>query len=215
LDLYIYCAGGLGKEIHDLALRINYRFKHWDSILFIDDVLFSTECIDIMNFEKFIEVPKDQHQVVVANGEPEHRATIRRRLVNSQTKLAYLVDPSCVVSPSAELRAGAIVSALCSISTKALLMENCFVNVMSIVGHDVIVGEDTVISSHVNLGGGVVIGDRTYIGMGTQIKERICIGSDVIIGMGSVVHTDIPDGMIALGNPARVMRRNDDRRVFR
>ncbi len=215
MDLYIYCAGGLGKEVHDLALRINHRSKHWDSILFIDDVLLSNNRSDIINFEKFIEAPKHDSLVVVANGEPAHRATLRSRLASSQAKLASLVDPSCVVSSAAELRPGAIVSALCSISTKALLMENCFVNVMSIVGHDVIVGEDSVISSQVNLGGGVVIGDRTYIGMGSQIKERICIGSDVIIGMGSVVHTDIPDGMIALGNPARVMRRNDDKRVFR
>jgi acetyltransferase-like isoleucine patch superfamily enzyme len=33
--------------------------------------------------------------------------------------------------------------------------------------------------------------------------------------MGSVVYNDIPDQMIALGNPARPMRRNDDKKVFK
>jgi acetyltransferase-like isoleucine patch superfamily enzyme len=33
--------------------------------------------------------------------------------------------------------------------------------------------------------------------------------------MGSVVYNDIPDQMIALGNPARPMRRNDEKKVFK
>ena len=51
--------------------------------------------------------------------------------------------------------------------------------------------------------------------MAAQIKEGLVIGSEVIVGMGSVVHYDIPDGMIALGNPARPMRRNVEKRVFK
>ncbi len=59
------------------------------------------------------------------------------------------------------------------------------------------------------------IGERSYIGMGTQIKEGVTIGDEVIVGMGSVVYNDIPNGMIALGNPARPMRPNVDKLVFK
>jgi acetyltransferase-like isoleucine patch superfamily enzyme len=41
------------------------------------------------------------------------------------------------------------------------------------------------------------------------------IGHSSIIGMGSVVHIDIPDEVIALGNPTRVVRRNEDKKVFK
>ncbi|OYU72071.1 MAG: acyl-ACP--UDP-N- acetylglucosamine O-acyltransferase, partial [Alphaproteobacteria bacterium PA3] len=47
------------------------------------------------------------------------------------------------------------------------------------------------------------------------IKEKVSIGSNSIIGMGAVVHTDIPEGVIAVGSPARVVRRNENQKVFR
>jgi acetyltransferase-like isoleucine patch superfamily enzyme len=67
----------------------------------------------------------------------------------------------------------------------------------------------------VNIGGSARIGKNSYIGMGALIKENVHIGENVIIGMGSVVYTDIPNDLIALGNPARPIRPNDDRKVFR
>ena len=67
----------------------------------------------------------------------------------------------------------------------------------------------------VNLGGSCAVGNASYIGMGALIKERVKIGSNTIIGMGSVVFNDIPDNVIALGNPARVMRPNTDQKVFK
>jgi len=84
-----------------------------------------------------------------------------------------------------------------------------------IIGHDARVMANSVLSSQVNLGGGATVGDSTYIGMGALIKEGIKIGSNSIIGMGSVVYNDIPDGVIALGNPARVIRNNENQKVFK
>jgi acetyltransferase-like isoleucine patch superfamily enzyme len=51
--------------------------------------------------------------------------------------------------------------------------------------------------------------------MGALIKEKLRIGRASIIGMGSVVHSDVPEEVIALGNPARVVRRNEDKKVFK
>ena len=50
--------------------------------------------------------------------------------------------------------------------------------------------------------------------MGALILEKVSVGSESIVGMGSVVYRDIPDGVIALGNPARVARKNEDKKVF-
>jgi acetyltransferase-like isoleucine patch superfamily enzyme len=86
---------------------------------------------------------------------------------------------------------------------------------MSIIGHDVFIGENSVISSMVNMGGACIVGSDSYVGMGALIKEGVKIGSNSIVGMGSVVYNDIPDGVIALGNPARVMRNNENQKVFK
>jgi acetyltransferase-like isoleucine patch superfamily enzyme len=67
----------------------------------------------------------------------------------------------------------------------------------------------------VNIGGNCEIGKGSYLGMGALIKEGLKIGDRVIIGMGAVVYNDIPDDVIALGNPARPIRRNDRHKVFK
>jgi len=78
-----------------------------------------------------------------------------------------------------------------------------------------VVGDDSVISSMVNIGGKTVIGRSTYIGMGALIKDQVRIGEGVIVGMGSGVVNDLPDNVVALGNPARPMRPNLEQRVFK
>lgn len=53
--------------------------------------------------------------------------------------------------------------------------------------------------------GRVSIGERTFIGAGSVILPGVTIGSDVVIGAGSVVSRDLPDRVVAVGNPARVV----------
>jgi len=52
----------------------------------------------------------------------------------------------------------------------------------------------------------ISIGDNVWIGANVSILPGVTIGSDTIIGAGSVVNKDIPSGVIAVGNPCRVMR---------
>ena len=53
---------------------------------------------------------------------------------------------------------------------------------------------------------GVTIGDDVWIGGNVVINPGVTIGSGVVIGSGSVVTKDIPSGVIAAGNPCRVIR---------
>ena len=52
----------------------------------------------------------------------------------------------------------------------------------------------------------VKIGDNVWIGGNTCILPGVSIGNNVVIGAGSVVTKDIPDNMIAVGNPCHVVR---------
>ncbi len=48
-------------------------------------------------------------------------------------------------------------------------------------------------------------GELSFIGIGATIIQEIKIGKNVTIGAGSVVIKDIPDNVIALGNPAKII----------
>lgn len=52
----------------------------------------------------------------------------------------------------------------------------------------------------------VHIGRNCWIGAGVQIMPGVTIGDNTVIGAGSVVTKDIPSGVVAVGNPCRVMR---------
>lgn len=52
------------------------------------------------------------------------------------------------------------------------------------------------------------IGENCFIGISAMILPGVEIGNNVIIGASSVVAHNIPDGCIAVGNPARVIREN-------
>ena len=53
----------------------------------------------------------------------------------------------------------------------------------------------------------VTIGDSVWIGSNVCILPGVTIGSNVVIGAGSLVNKDIPDGVVAVGNPCRVLRK--------
>lgn len=54
------------------------------------------------------------------------------------------------------------------------------------------------------------IGNNVFVGAGSIVLPGVTIGNNVVIGAGSVVADDIPDGSVAVGNPARVVKTLDD-----
>jgi sugar O-acyltransferase (sialic acid O-acetyltransferase NeuD family) len=217
--LCIYGAGGFGKEVFDIAVRINSENSEWDEILFLDDALHLGESVylgRLFNIETVLsESDKNNIEVVVAIGEPAVRRKLYQKVKKLQFNFATLVDPSSIISPSAKLGEGVIVAPYCSVSSSVEIGDNVAINTHSIIGHDIVVGEHSVLSSFVNIGGACIVGKNSYLGMGALIKEGVDVGSDSIIGMGSVVFKDIPSGVIAMGNPARPLRRNEDGKIFR
>lgn len=52
----------------------------------------------------------------------------------------------------------------------------------------------------------ISIGDDTWLGAGVIVCPGVTIGENAVIGAGSVVTRDVPDQVLAAGNPARVIR---------
>ena len=80
----------------------------------------------------------------------------------------------------------------------------------ALIGHNVII---TTLNHNFNpekrgnlLPSPVVIGSHAWIGSGSIILPGVTIGDNAVIGAGSVVTKNIPENMIAVGNPARVIK---------
>jgi acetyltransferase-like isoleucine patch superfamily enzyme len=98
------------------------------------------------------------------------------------------VEPGTVIAPFSELGFGVSISRSCS------------------VGHHTRVGEFCRINPGCHISGFVTVGKGVQIGAGAVIFDELTIGEGSIIGGGSVVTRDIPAGVIAFGNPCKVVR---------
>ena len=85
-----------------------------------------------------------------------------------------------------------------------------------VISGDAVLGDDCVIRNGVTVGlrrrgerGSPQLGDRVDIGAGAKLLGPIRIGNDVAIGANAVVLCDVPDGCIAVGVPAKIIRRRE------
>ena len=60
-------------------------------------------------------------------------------------------------------------------------------------------------------GAPITIGDNVWLGGGVIVCPGVTIGDDTVVGAGAVVTRDLPPGVVAYGNPARVQRPIGDR----
>jgi len=216
--LGIYGSGGLGREVLDLAREINNITDTWEKIIFIND--FKKETIvngaNVLTFDEFKSAfQSDGSKIVIAVGEPKVRQLLREQVAASGYELQSIIHPNAFVGFETELGKGVIVQYGSFVSCNVKIRDNVLIQPNANVGHDSTIGEDAVISSFVSISGTCTIGERAYIGVSVPVKENTSIGRDAIIGMGSVVLRDIPDNVIALGNPARAMKNNEEGKVFR
>ena len=83
------------------------------------------------------------------------------------------------------------------------------INYGTAITHDVDLGDYVYVSMNVSMGGSVTVGEGTFIFEGSCIRPGVKIGSNSVIGAGSIVTKDVPDNVIAYGNPCKVVRDND------
>lgn len=60
--------------------------------------------------------------------------------------------------------------------------------------------------SGLELGAPITVGENVWIGGASVVLPGVTIGDDSVIGAGSVVTKDVPAGVVAVGNPCRVVR---------
>lgn len=161
------------------------------------------------------DISADDYEVALSVGEPAVRQMMVQKALGAGFRLVTLIHPLARISDDVTFGEGcsicdrACVSCDCSIGKNVYLQPNCN------VGHDCVIGDHSVISSYANLGGTCQISTDVYIGLNAAIHETTTFGEDTIISMGAIVFNDIGPSVIALGNPARVIRPNENKKVFK
>lgn len=214
--LGIYGASGLGREVLELAKSINAVEKKWERYIFIDDgdVSSIVNGINVYTYEQAMVDFAGNLEIILGIGEPSTRERLFKKIQNDEIPLTTLIHPQVHIPDTTFVGKGAVIQDGCFISCNVVIGDYTFIQPHATIGHDVKIKEGAIVSSLCGLSGSVSIGKYVYIGVGTVVREGISIGDYSIIGMASAVHKDIPDEVIAMGNPARPMKKNEAHHVF-
>lgn len=211
--LILFPFGGNSREALLSVLSINARKKTWDILGFIDDnpaahgkdclgvrVLGSREILKKFSSARVLAVPGNPNTFL-------ERKKIIEDLKIRKERFATIVDPSATISPDAKIGHNTLLMAKVFISCAVTIGDHCIVLPNTVISHDSAVGDYCCIGSNVSISGSVKIEPVCYIGSGSSIRERVNIRKNALVGLGSNVISDIGVGVVAVGNPARAIRK--------
>ena len=215
--LAIYGVGGLGREVLELSRIINSRKNRWDEFIFIDDgdVPAVVSGLHVYKYDEAKKKYPMNMEIAMGVGEPATRKKLFDKVNSDGINTPTLIHPDVYIPESTKIGTGTIIQYGCFISCNVTIEDYVYIQPHVNIGHDDVLKEGCMISGMGNIGGAVTIGKYSYIGLSSCVIQGTSIGDYSIVSIGAAVYKDIPDEMIAMGNPARPMKRNEEHRVFK
>ncbi len=151
------------------------------------------------------DFPDPDLPIVMAVGRNGERAELVSMLEARRARFHGPRHPSAIIAPTARIGEGTIVLHGAIVQANARVGRHVLVNTAASVDHDCLVGDFAHVSPHATLCGHVEMGEGTHVGAGAVLIPRVRVGRWCRVGAGAVVIRDLPDGVTAVGNPARIL----------
>ena len=145
----------------------------------------------------------------IAFGDMKKSKKVYEYYVSKGWEAVNIIHPDAVVSDDTSIGKGVLIECGCLITPNPIIGNNVVVNTGSQVNHDNIIEDHVYIASGVILSGGVTIKENTLLDDGVIVTLGHTVEKNCLIGAGAVVTKDIPENVIAYGNPAKPIRDND------
>ena len=194
--MYLYGASGHAKVIIDI-LKANG--------IVVDGLI-----DDNPTLEYLLEYPVVHNKfegispLIISIGDNKIRKKITEKV---HAEYGMVVHPSAIISEYAHIDEGTVVMQGAIIQSCASIGKHCIINTGASVDHECNIGDFVHISPHCTLCGNVTIGEGAWIGAGSVIIPGVKVGKWSIIGAGSVVCKDVPDGVLAVGNRCKTIKK--------
>lgn len=217
-DIAIYGAGGYGKEVACIIIKLNEFAIHkgeeqpWRIVGYFDDGIEKGKAIShygkVLGGIAEVNAYEQPLALVLAIGNPRTRKKIVEKIKNPQISFPNLIYPDIWYADKStfEIGQGNIIGGGCTISCDVKIgnfnVLNGFVN----IGHDTHVDDYNSIMPGVRISGEVHIEEENMIGANSFIIQQLRIGTGVTVGVGTILLTKPKDGCTYLGNPAKILK---------
>ena len=197
--MYLYGASGHCKVIIDIIK--SSTSKQIEAVF--DDFKNSNvlEGIPILKFNKTNF--NKENELIISIGNNKLRKKIADKI---KPTFITAIHNSAIISKTSIIEKGTVIMPKVVVNAAAIIGQHCIINTSAIVEHECVLEDFVHVSPNSTLCGNVKIGEGTHIGAGVTIIPGIKIGKWCTIGAGSVVVKDMPDNVVAVGNPAKVIK---------
>ena len=213
-QIVVLGAGGLASEILNLLEENNMVSEEWKILGCLDAKHQPGEERDILGYpilgdDNWLDGHTEEIFAVCAVGNPHIRQTIVQHYQKKYPCVRFptLIHHNAQVSSHSEVGTGAVICSGVNITVDVDIADFALIDLASSVSHGSKIGPFSTVHPGSTICGSVTIEPLVEIGAGSKIIQGIHIGGSSVIGAGSVVVRDIPEGVVAYGNPCKVMRK--------
>jgi sugar O-acyltransferase (sialic acid O-acetyltransferase NeuD family) len=207
-SFYIIGYSGHSFVCLDVALKLGYCLKgYFDSnkkkINPFDLTYMGNETTN----QNLQLIQKSSYFIGVGDNKTRHKIT---KIIVERTKQKpiSLLHPSLNRGFATQISTdGVLVAAGVSINTYSNIEKGVICNTNCSIDHECQIGEYAHIAPGAVLAGNVSIGAHSFIGANSVVKQGVKIGKSVVIGAGTVVLKDVPDNVVMIGNPGKILRK--------
>ena len=193
--MYLYGASGHAKVIMDILKANGVEIEG-----LVDD---NPDIIELLGYPVYHQ-RTDLSPMIVSIGNNAIRKHIVEKL---PVEFGQAIHPTAIVSHTAIIGEGTVVMQGAIVQACTRIGKHCIINTGASVDHECIVEDFVHISPHATLCGNVHVGEGSWVAAGTVVLPGVKIGKWSVIGAGSVVSKDIPDGVLAVGNRCKVIKK--------
>lgn len=135
------------------------------------------------------------------------RKNLTERIDNLGGFLPTIIHPLARISPNAQISSqGVVIGPMAIVQAGACIEKGVVVRDMALVCHNAIVEQFCFIGPKALVGAFAHISNSAFIGQSATLVSRKVknVGQNSLIGAGAIVVHDVPDNVIAFGNPAKI-----------
>ncbi len=129
-------------------------------------------------------------------------------------KFVNAIHPSVIIGNDVSIGKGVVAMAGCIFNPKSDIGNFCFFATGAQIEHDCIIQDYASVSAGSITGGHVNVGKFSAVTLGVTIFDRVKIGENTVVGSGSLVTKDLPDNVLAYGNPCKIIRGRNESEKF-
>lgn len=209
--MLIVGAKGFAKEV----LEIVYKDYKMEEIVFYDDV--SNDLPDLLYDQFRILRSLDEvkafyssepFKFTIGIGDPKLRKMLYEKFKTIGGVFSSIISSTASIGSFGNtIGEGSNVMLNVILTNDIKVGKGVIINQLTSIGHDVIIEDFVEICPNVCISGNCFLGENTFIGTGAIVLPKVRVGKNVIVGAGAVVSKDLPDNCVAVGIPAKIIKK--------